>query len=127
MPNEGEKTGKPEQSLVSVGINDKAELKSTDEGDIEGSKTEKEKKETQKKIKREKIDQGKEPGSVQQDCGAEGSAGKPKQTTTVVETEDSAQEHVDTTPEPQAALDDTGTVLLCIAGQLDGIPVTFFN
>ena len=43
----------------------------------------------------------------------------------MVETEDSAQEHVDTTPEPQAALDETGTVLLCIAGQLDGIPVTF--
>ena len=43
----------------------------------------------------------------------------------MVETEDSAQEHVDTTPEPQAALDETGVVLLCIAGQLDGIPVTF--
>ena len=37
----------------------------------------------------------------------------------------SAQEHVDTTPGPQAALDETGVVLLCIAGQLDGIPVTF--
>ena len=46
-------------------------------------------------------------------------------TKTVVETEDTAQEYEETTPEPQDALDETGTVLLCIAGQLDGIPVTF--
>ena len=43
----------------------------------------------------------------------------------MVETEDTAQEYEETTPEPQDALDETGTVLLCIAGQLDGISVTF--
>ena len=57
-PMKAKRTGKPEQSLVSVGINDKAVLKRTDEGDREGLKTEKEKKDNQKKIKRKTSDQG---------------------------------------------------------------------
>ena len=72
----------------------------TDEGNRKVLKTEKENKNNQKSIKREKIDQGQEPGFVQQDCSAEGSERKPKQTTTMVETEDTAQEYEDTTPGP---------------------------
>ena len=128
MPTEIEATGKPERSLISVGINDETALERTDEGNGSVIKTAKEKKNKQKSIKYEKTDkndQGQEPGSVQPDGGAEGSEGKTKKTKTVVETEDTAQEYEETTPEPQDALDETRTVLLCIAGQLDGIPVTF--
>ena len=128
LPIEVKATGKLEWSLISVGTDDEIALEMTDEGSRGVLKPEKEKKNKQKSIKREKNDkndQGQEPGSVQQDGSAEGSEGKPKKTKTVVETEDTAQEYEETTPEPQDALDETGTVLLCIAGQLDGIPVTF--
>ena len=128
LPIEVEAIGKLERWLISVGIDDEIALEMTDEGNRGMLKPEKEKKNKQKSLKHEKNDkndQGQEPGSVQPDGSIEGSEGKPKKTKTVVETEDTAQEYEETTPEPQDALDDTGTVLLCIVGQLDGIPVTF--
>ena len=108
MPIEVEKTGKPERSLISVGINDKTAQEMTDEGNRKVLKTEKGNKDNQKRIKREKSDQDRDrnQGLFNRIVVQKVPKGSPKQTTTVVETEDTAQEYEDTTPGPQAALDE---------------------